>query len=124
MFVVVILKAGMTWSLLCVITCGKNGVARASGGEYTYCRICKVNSMVFFFPLLRYDICTYKNKPCGTLGECTSIENLHFHGTTVCDFTLCSFFLLTPCVLCCPCVSSYKPCSVSFRRTPYTSCET
>ena len=30
---------------------------------------CNLN-VLFMSSSLRYDICTYKNKPCGTLGKC------------------------------------------------------
>lgn len=39
----------------------------------------------FFQPAFRYDICTYKNKPCGTLGELSLLLILFFF--------VCVFFL-------------------------------
>ena len=34
--------------------------------------------LFLFFPFFfRYDICTYKNKPCGTLGESTEEQSFY-----------------------------------------------
>lgn len=60
---------------------GKNGMATGQRNKIT---VSPPSCFFFFYSVCRYDICTYKNKPCGTLGKFAHAEADFFCATLFC----------------------------------------